>query len=163
MTKHSIHRLALGGILTALIFVMTYFPKIPVPATGGYVHLGDGMIFLTAAVLGGLSIPAAAIGSALSDLIGGYVVYALPTFLIKGIMAAMAWKLLKGRKPAKAAGVYALAEGFMVLGYFLTEWALMGIAAAWGAAMPNVMQGVAGVLFGLLLLTLVPRLEKVMR
>lgn len=163
LEKRSVQRLALGGIMTALVFVMTYFPKIPVPATGGYVHLGDGVIFLSAAVLGGLAIPVAAIGSMLSDLVGGYVIYALPTFLIKGLMALIAWKMLRHRKPLSAAGVYALAECAMAAGYFLTESILMNVAAAWGALLPNLMQGAAGVLFGLMLLSLAPRLEKVLR
>lgn len=163
MEKRSVQRLALGGIMTALVFVMTYFPKIPVPATGGYVHLGDGVIFLSAAVLGGLAIPVAAIGSMLSDLVGGYVIYALPTFLIKGLMALIAWKTLRHRNLLSAVGVYALAECVMAAGYFLMESILMNVAAAWGALLPNLMQGAAGVLFGLMLLSLAPRLEKVLR
>lgn len=84
MKKLNVQKLTLCGVMAALVFVMTYFPKIPVPVTGGYVHLGDGAIFLSVLLLGPLGIPAAAVGSMLSDLIGGYMVYVLPTFLIKG-------------------------------------------------------------------------------
>ena len=73
MKKLSVQKLTLCGVMAALVFVMTYFPKIPVPVTGGYVHLGDGAIFLSVLLLGPLGIPAAAVGSMLSDLIGGYI------------------------------------------------------------------------------------------
>ena len=73
MKKLNVQKLTLCGVMAALVFVMTYFPKIPVPVTGGYVHLGDGAIFLSVLLLGPLGIPAAAVGSMLSDLIGGYM------------------------------------------------------------------------------------------
>ena len=69
MKKLNVQKLTLCGVMAALVFVMTYFPKIPVPVTGGYVHLGDGAIFLSVLLLGPLGIPAAAVGSMLSDLI----------------------------------------------------------------------------------------------
>lgn len=135
MKKLNVQKLTLCGVMAALVFVMTYFPKIPVPVTGGYVHLGDGAIFLSVLLLGPLGIPAAAVGSMLSDLIGGYMVYVLLSFL--------------------------LAEAVMVLGYFLLEWALYGVASAAAAIGPNVVQGIAGVLIGMLCLLITPRLERV--
>lgn len=130
MKKLSVQKLTLCGVMAALVFVMTYFPKIPVPVTGGYVHLGDGAIFLSVLLLGPLGIPAAAVGSMLSDLIGGYMVYVLPTFLIKGLVALVAWKLCRKDQPLLAMLSFLLAEAVMVLGYFLLEWALYGVASA---------------------------------
>lgn len=137
MKKLSVQKLTLCGVMAALVFVMTYFPKIPVPVTGGYVHLGDGAIFLSVLLLGPLGIPAAAVGSMLSDLIGGYMVYVLPTFLIKGLVALVAWKLCRKDQP------------------------LYGVASAAAAIGPNVVQGIAGVLIGMLCLLITPRLERV--
>lgn len=148
MKKLSVQKLTLCGVMAALVFVMTYFPKIPVPVTGGYVHLGDGAIFLSVLLLGPLGIPAAAVGSMLSDLIGGYMVYVLPTFLIKGLVALVAWKLCRKDQPLLALLSFLLAEAVMVLGYFLLEWALYGVASAAAAIGPNVVQGIAGVLIG---------------
>ena len=34
MKKLSVQKLTLCGVMAALVFVMTYFPKIPVPVTG---------------------------------------------------------------------------------------------------------------------------------
>lgn len=107
MKKLNVQKLTLCGVMAALVFVMTYFPKIPVPVTGGYVHLGDGAIFLSVLLLGPLGIPAAAVGSMLSDLIGGYMVYVLPTFLIKGLVEA----LPEGSAAAGAAVVPACRSG----------------------------------------------------
>lgn len=137
MKKLNVQKLTLCGVMAALVFVMTYFPKIPVPVTGGYVHLGDGAIFLSVLLLGPLGIPAAAVGSMLSDLIGGYMVYVLPTFLIKGLVALVAWKLCRKDQPLLALLSFLLAEAVMVLGYFLLEWALYGVASAAAAIGPN--------------------------
>lgn len=114
-------------------------------------------------LLGPLGIPAAAVGSMLSDLIGGYMVYVLPTFLIKGLVALVAWKLCRKDQPLLALLSFLLAEAVMVLGYFLLEWALYGVASAAAAIGPNVMQGIAGVLIGMLCLLITPRLERVAR
>ena len=151
MKKLNVQKLTLCGVMAALVFVMTYFPKIPVPVTGGYVHLGDGAIFLSVLLLGPLGIPAAAVGSMLSDLIGGYMVYVLPTFLIKGLVALVAWKLCRKDQPLLALLSFLLAE----------EWALYGVASAAAAIGPNVVQGIAGVLIGMLCLLITPRLERV--
>lgn len=59
------------------------------------------------------------------------------------------------------AASFLLAEAVMVLGYFLLEWALYGVASAAAAIGPNVVQGIAGVLIGMLCLLITPRLERV--
>lgn len=158
-----IKRLTLGGVLAALVFVMTYFPKVPVPVTGGYIHLGDGAVFLAGMLLGPLSIAAGAIGSALSDLAGGYVPYVLPTLVIKGVMALLVWLLYRPGKPLRQLAAFVLAEVWMVAGYFLTEWAMMGFPAALAAVAPNLIQGAAGVALGMLCVPLIPRMEKALR
>jgi len=56
---------------------------------------------------------------------------------------------------------FLLAEAVMVLGDFLLEWALYGVASAAAAIGPNVVQGIAGVLIGMLCLLITPRLERV--
>jgi uncharacterized membrane protein len=82
--------LVITGIMVALIFVLTFAIKVPVPFTRGYIHLGDSMIFI-AAILFGWRVGALAggLGSALADVVGGYAFWAIPTFIIKGIMGAL--------------------------------------------------------------------------
>lgn len=159
MNDKQIKKLALGGVMAALVFVMTYLPKIPVPVTGGYVHLGDGMILLASMLLGPVGVAAAAVGSALSDLVGGYMTYIIPTFIIKGAVALVAWKLYKPGNWLQTTIAFIVAEAVMVAGYFAFEAVLYGVPAALGAVGPNVIQGVAGVAVGLLCVALVPRLK----
>ena len=163
MNKLSVKKLTMAGVMAALVFVMTYVPKVPVPVTGGYVHLGDGAIFLSVLLLGPLGIPAAAIGSGLADILGGYMVYALPTMLIKGLVALIAWKGWKEGSWLRAAASFLLAEVVMVLGYYGCEHALYGAAAAWAAVGPNCIQGIAGVALGLVCHGLYPRMKKIVK
>lgn len=154
MTDRNTKRLALGGVLSALILLMTYLIKIPVPATGGYVHPGDGAIFLAAMLLGPYAALIGGVGSALSDLLGGYFIYIFPTFLIKAAMGGLAGLLARKGKFLRNGLVFLLAECVMVAGYFCFEGFCFGWAAAFSAVGPNVLQGVAGVLIGLLLAAL---------
>ena len=163
MKNLSVKKLTMAGVMAALVFVMTYIPKVPVPITGGYVHLGDGAIFLSTLLLGPLGIPAAAIGSGLSDILGGYMVYAIPTILIKGVVALVAWKLWKEGSWLRAALAFVLAEIAMVAGYFAFEAVMFGAAAAWGAVGPNCIQGIAGVALGLVCHALYPRLKQLVK
>lgn len=154
--------LAFGGMMAALVFVATYFFKLPVSITQGYIHLGDGFILLGASLLGWASVPAAAIGSALADLLGGYTLYILPTFVIKGLVAAVAVGALRAKRPYwLTVALLAAAELLMVAGYFVTEWLLLGygLAAAAGAVAPNLVQGLSGVALGAVLIPLLRRVK----
>jgi len=159
-------QLSLGGMLAALIFVATSFFNLPVSITQGYIHLGDGFILLGAALLGNTAIIAAALGSALADLLGGYTMYILPTFLIKGAVAVVAVAALAKERPlwVRIAGMI-MAEAVMVLGYFLVEWLVLGygLAAASGAVFPNIVQGLSGVIIGAALLPLMKRVKNILK
>ena len=72
--------IAYVSLLTASIALATAWLKFPV--LFGYVHLGDGLIFVAAMILGPYSALPAAIGSAMADLFTGYTIYATVTFLI---------------------------------------------------------------------------------
>ena len=77
--------LCYAAVLTALVFVLTFVPKIPIPL--GYAHLGDAIIF--ASVLFSTrrqAALAASVGSALSDFIGGFPLWIIPTLIIKYVM-----------------------------------------------------------------------------
>lgn len=163
MKKNSTKTLAFGGMLAALIFVATSFLKLPVPVTQGYIHLGDGFILLGAALMGAPAIAAAAVGSALADLMGGYTVYILPTFLIKGAVALVAvWVFAQNRPLWLQIIGMVVAELVMAAGYFVLEWLILGygLAAALGALGPNLVQGLSGVIIGAVLLPLANRIRK---
>ncbi len=154
-------RLALCGMLAALIFVATYFVKLPMAMTNGYVHLGDGFILLSASLIGWAAVPAAAVGSMLADLMGGYAMYLLPTFIIKAAVAAVAVLALRTKHEWQKVLGFILAEAVMVAGYFLVEWLVLGygLAAASAGLLGNTMQGLSGVVIGLLLIPMTKRIK----
>ena len=89
--------------MAALVFLGTYVFKIP--TISGYIHLGDCMILLTVVLFGTRKGAAAgAIGAGLSDLLGGFAYWVLPTILIKCMWALVLGAILrragKGRKGA---------------------------------------------------------------
>ena len=86
---------AYGGMLAALILVVTRFSAIPIMNGQGYLNLGDVTILFAAALLGPAAAVPAAIGSALADVWAGYVQYAPATFIIKGLVALIAGLFLR--------------------------------------------------------------------
>ena len=87
-TKHSEHTLniVIAAMFAAMITVMTAFVKFN--TVGGYVHLGDSMIYLVACFLPWpYAVAAAAIGGGLADLLTGYADVAIYTIIIKSINA----------------------------------------------------------------------------
>ena len=70
-------KLVISALMASMVCVATIVIKIPIPATGGYINLGDCIVLLSGVVLGPLyGGLAAGLGSALADLLGGYVVFA---------------------------------------------------------------------------------------
>ncbi len=148
--QNKVKILAISGLMAALIAVATGYLKIP--TTIGYFHLGDGFIFLAAALLGPYGALAAAVGSALADLLAGYFVYVPVTFIIKGLMGLIAaFCLNKNSSLPTQIIVMTLAEAVMVLGYFLFETLIYDYAAAAAVIITNAMQGFIGIVFGVLL------------
>lgn len=161
MKKDQVLSLTYTGVMAALVFVATYFLKLPVPMGSGYVHLGDGFILLGAALLGWAAVPAAAVGSMLADLLAGYAVYAVPTFLIKAAVSAVAVIAVRNQKEWLRVLLLIVAEALMVGGYFVAEWLLLGygLNGAWANVLGNAVQGLSGVVVGLLLIPLVKRIK----
>jgi uncharacterized membrane protein len=98
-TNFSPRNLALMGLFTALVFIVTSSFSIYVPATRGFFNIGDSMVFLTALLFGPLiGAFAGGVGSALADLWLGYPYYAPATFVIKGFEGfIVGW--LSNKKP----------------------------------------------------------------
>lgn len=141
-------RLVICALMAAMTCVATMVITIPIAATGGYINLGDCIVLLSGVVLGPLyGAIAAGLGSALADLLSGYVVYSLGTFIIKGCMAAIVGYMIKSvqDKPWKLVFPGILAEAVMILEYFGFEALVLGygLGAASGI-IGNAIQGVAG-------------------
>jgi len=83
----ALRRLIIAALFASIIFVATAYLKLPIPFAG-YVHLGDGIIFISASLLPfPFAIIAAALGASLADLMSGYTQYILATFTLKAITA----------------------------------------------------------------------------
>ena len=155
MKNSVIKKTVMAALFAALTFVATYI-SIPLPGNG-YANLGDCFVIISGITLGPFGIAAAAIGSALCDLVLGFVYYAPATFIIKGIMAFVAF-LIAGKKPLKYNFLkliiaVIICEMIMVGGYFLFEIPLYSLATALADVVGNSIQGVVGAVCAIVLYT----------
>ena len=149
--------LVTSALFAALICVATMVVKIPSPLKG-YINLGDCMVLVSAFLLPPVySFFAAALGSALADIFSGYFVYAPATFIIKGLVALSAFfvfKKLSKKTKEEVAEIFSgiVAETIMVIGYYIFEGFMYGFVASAVNILPNVFQGVAGIVLGVILI-----------
>lgn len=144
-----INRMCETALFIAIVFLGVFIIKFPGPF--GYTHIGDSMIFLSVLMLGGRrAAVAGGVGAALADIVSGYAVWAVPTFLCKGAMALVMGALighhvlgLKGRGlwivSAVAGG---LTQG---IGYVISWTLLFGKAAAIAAIPGLTFQMISGI------------------
>jgi len=133
-----------AGVMTALTAAVTSAVRFPVPATHGYINLGDTMVMLSGVLFGPLvGGIAGGVGSALADL-PGYASWAPFTLLIKGAEGFVVGLFVRrGGRLWTLAGCL-VGAAVMVLGYFAVEYALYGVGAF--AELPgNVVQAAVGV------------------
>lgn len=171
MRSHSTQKLVLTAVFTALICIVTFTVKFPVPGTGGgYVNAGDGVIYAAAITMGGpLAAIAAGLGSALSDLLGGYVLYAPATLIIKAAMALVVG-LAHGRQRNWLLWLGLMVAGSLVMtvGYFAYDFSFYSLlspsdvgASRWSYALANLpynlIQAVGGVIIGMVLSAVVDK------
>ena len=151
--NHNLKKIIMAALFAALACVATMSIRIPTPGTGGYVHPGDAIVILSGIILGpGYGFLAAGIGSALADLLGGYLIYVPITFIIKGMVAFASGQICRKlstagqRRPLAVLLCGVCDTVFVVLGYFLCEIPLYGITAS-AASMPaNLIQGISGLI-----------------
>lgn len=157
-------KIVFSAMFAALTCVATMIIKIPSPLKG-YINLGDSIVLLAAWILPPVyGVFAAGIGSALADLFSGYVVYAPATFVIKGLMAIVAYLiyglLFKKIKSLPSRIISAiLAEIVMILGYFIFEGVLYGFAPSLVNVPFNGVQGVAGIVIATLLIKIFEKIN----
>ena len=155
--NNNLKKLILAALFAALSYVATMSIRIPTPGTSGYIHPGDAIVILSGVILGPVwGFLAGGIGSALSDLIGGYFIYVPITFVIKGLVALAAGllyqKVGKNQKSRYIAVILGgVADIILVAGgYFVCEFFIYGAGAA--ASIPaNIIQGVGGLVISCIL------------
>lgn len=154
-------------VLMGLMIALTYLAGsiIKIPTFGGFVQIGDCMVFLSVIVLGKKKgAVSSALGMFLVDALGGYYFWAPFTFIIKGSMAYISGFILEKMSESEAAKKYTIAflvSGvFMVIAYFgagiiiagfLTEKAglIQGIALSAKDIVGNIMQVSTGIVLAL--------------
>jgi uncharacterized repeat protein (TIGR04002 family) len=127
----AIRRLTMTAVLAALTTLMTaYIFHIPIGVNGGYVHLGDTMIYLAAALLPlPYACAAGAIGGGLADLLTSPV-WAPATIIIK-ILICLPFSG-KSKKIVTKRNILATFLAFWIsaIGYYIAEGIMFGFTAA---------------------------------
>lgn len=152
MQRHLlIQTVVLSAVFAALVAVGTFIVQFPIPATNGVLNFGDIMIFVGALafgpVVGGL---AGSIGSAISDVVSGYMPFAPFTFVIKGIEGVVAGLVSNRKSLARDIIAVVLGGAEMIAGYFLAEF--FPLSKGWAAIFEvpfNALQIIVGGLIGI--------------
>ena len=157
-SKTSTRQLTLAALFMALTTVATMVIHIPVPATQGFVNVGDSFVLLSGllfshyygALIGG-------VGSALADLFLGYTIFAPVTLIVKAIEALLASYIDRGNTVSRVIAVI-VGVTWMVFGYFIFEVFMFDLPIALSAVIPNSIQGIVSAGLALLLYPIVRRL-----
>jgi len=146
--EKAVIQLSLMAIMSALVTVGTLIIRIPNPM-GGYFNVGDVMIFVAALtfnpLVGGV---AGGLGSAIADIIG-FPLFAIPTLVIKGLEGLLASLVTNKKSVLRDVIAVVVAGTEMVIGYFLVEVYLWGIATAVLEVPANIAQIAIGGLVGI--------------
>ena len=156
--------IVLASLMAALTCIATMIIHIPSPLKG-YINLGDCIVLSAGWILSpAYGFLAAGIGSALADFFSGYITYAPATFLIKGLMAVIAFygSQILHKKLDKLPSLIisgAAAEVVMILGYFVFEGFLYGFIPSAVNIPANSVQGIAGLIIAILLIRIFERMN----
>ena len=146
--------LAMTGLMAALIANMTaYICHIPVGVNGGYIHFGDSLIYLAAALLPRpYALAAAAIGGGLADLMTA------PMWTVATIIIKMLIVLPFSNESAKIVtprNIFATVLAYFISGfsYFLAEYILFGtwsvlLVSMWGSLIQSGGSAIFFLVFG---------------
>jgi uncharacterized membrane protein len=157
-------RIASLAILTALAAVFTYMVRIPIARTGGYLNLGDVIIYFTAFTFGPVSaLVAGGLGTAITDLISGYSQWAPISLLAHGLQGLVAGLIASIRWRGKAVTFNPFwviaavpATAVMAGGYLVAQILMLGPGAALFELPWNLLQNLIG-LAGAIPLTIAVR------
>ena len=157
-------KIVMAALMAALACIATMIIKIPSPLKG-YLNLGDCIVL----VAGWMLLPkygflAAGLGSALADIFLGYITYAPATFVIKGLMALVAFAFCKilAKKSGKLLSQIIgglVAEILMVALYYVFEGFLYGFVPSLVNIPANAVQGVVGLVIGSVLIKILDKLK----
>ena len=128
-------KLVFTSLMACLVLLGTILFRIPIPMTQGYVHLGDAMIYIGVLLLGKKQgAAAAALGSSLGDILGGFAFWAPWSFFIKFAMAFTAGAMIEKRSKiiSMTAGGLVMCAGYLIAERIMYgSWALAAVGLPW--------------------------------
>lgn len=136
--------------MTAYVF------HIPTPMTGGYIHLGDSLIYLAATILPTpYAFAAGAIGGGLADLLTAPM-WTLPTVIIKMLITlpftSKGHKIINGRNMIAPVFAYLISgTGYYLANNLIFHSGIAFLASFGGSAIQSLGSGVVFIVFGLFL------------
>jgi len=168
-SKSKVRDMVETALLISLVFVATAFIniKLPILSSGGLVHLGTGMLFISAIVFGKKKAAiAGAVGMAIFDLTGAWALWAPFTFVVRGamgyVMGAIAYSNNKKGNSIMLNILGIVVSGaVMIVGYYITEGIIYGNWLTPVASIPgNLTQIVVGSLLALPIAKILKRYAK---
>ena len=152
--KESLFRKTYTAVFSAIILFSTMLVKFSTGLGKGYIHFGDCFIYISACVLPfPYCLIAGALGGALADILGGYAIWAIPTAIIKILIALPFALVCRNNESNKILNkrtvlMPVISGAITILGYFVAECILYSVASATLSIIGNSIQAVAsGVLF----------------
>lgn len=164
--KNKTKEIVITALFTALTFAATWLIdiKLPLPGSGGLIHLGNVPLFLAAAIYGRKTgAVAGAFGMGLFDLMSGWTLWAPFTFLIVGLMGYTIGVFAE-KKPFKAdllnyVIAFIIALIIKITGYYFAEVIILkNWITPFGSILGNVLQIVFA---SIIVLIILPQIKKI--
>ena len=136
MKRNNLRLMCIAGIFAALVFVVTAY--LHIPTYNGYVHVGDGFIYLAACILPTpYAVCVGSIGAMLSDVLTGYAIWAPGSIVIKAVTAMLF--SCKTQKIVSARNTLMLIPAIVICagGYYLYEVIITGSFSGALAGIPG--------------------------
>lgn len=168
-SKSKVKDMVVTALLISLVFVATAFINIrlPILSSGGLVHLGTGMLFISAIVFGKEKAAiAGAVGMAIFDLSSGWALWAPFTFVVRGTMAYVMGAIVYSNNKKGNSIIFnilgiVVSGAVMIIGYYITEGIIYGNWLTPVASIPgNLTQIVVGALLALPIAKILKRYAK---
>ena len=124
MNRNKLKIMSLTGVFTAVVFVFTAY--LHIPSHIGYVHVGDGFIYLAACILPTpYAVFVGSVGALLADGLTGYLIWAPASVVIKALLVFCFKKTAKIMSVRNLVGLIP-ASLISVFGYYLYEGLITG-------------------------------------